>query len=75
MWFKWSNRCILLAVLLTVSAASPAFAASLTALGDLPGGDFKSTALGVSGDGSTVVGYSYSASGHPKPFAGRGAAA
>jgi probable HAF family extracellular repeat protein len=64
MCFTWSNRCTLLAVLLTGSAASPAVAASLTALGDLPGGDFMSHALGVSGDGSTVVGYSDSASGH-----------
>src|SRR5687767_6257395 len=32
--------------------------ASLTPLGDLPGGGFESRAFGVSSDGSTVVGYS-----------------
>jgi uncharacterized membrane protein len=37
--------------------------ASLTALGDLPGGAFSSTARGVSGDGSVVVGQSSSAFG------------
>jgi probable HAF family extracellular repeat protein len=59
-----SKHCAFLAVLLSVSAASAAFAAaSLTPLGDLPGGSFGSYASGVSGDGSTVVGNSYSASG------------
>ena len=38
-------------------------AASLTGLGDLPGDGFLSTASGVSGDGSTVVGVGLSASG------------
>ena len=32
-------------------------------LGDLPGGNFTSSARGVSADGSTVVGFSYSTSG------------
>ncbi|MBA3483694.1 MAG: PEP-CTERM sorting domain-containing protein [Pirellulales bacterium] len=54
-----SNLSAFLAVLLCTSAASPAFAAaSLTPLGDLPGGDFRSVATGVSADGSTVVGFS-----------------
>ena len=38
-------------------------AATFTGLGDLPGGDFTSYARGISADGSTVVGYSKSASG------------
>ena len=51
----------------TVAAAAAAFvgvtasltsAASLTPLGDLPGGEFRSVANGVSADGSTVVGFS-----------------
>ena len=41
------------------SGASP----SLIALGDLPGGSVDSLARAVSGDGSTVVGFSESASG------------
>ena len=54
-----SRHCAFLAVLLSVSAAPAAFAAaSLTPLGDLPGGSFKSYAYGVSGDGSVVVGRS-----------------
>lgn len=58
------SSCLpLLAMLLYTSAASPAFAASLTPLGDLPGGDFYSAAWAVSDDGSTVVGNSSSASG------------
>src|SRR5262245_31107084 len=43
---------------------SPAFAASLTPLGDLPGGDFFNLAEAVSADGSTVVGFSSSNSGN-----------
>lgn len=39
----------------------------MTGLGDLPGGDFGSTAYGVSVDGSVVVGSSESANGL-KPF-------
>jgi probable HAF family extracellular repeat protein len=35
----------------------------MVGLGDLPGGAFNSLAFGVSGDGSVVVGQSYSASG------------
>ncbi len=50
-------------VLLAACVVSHAQAASLTALGDLPGGEFLSDAQGVSGDGSVVVGFSYSASG------------
>ena len=51
----------LLAVLLSFSAS--ASAASLTPLGDLPGGGSLAEANGVSGDGSVVVGWSNSASG------------
>jgi probable HAF family extracellular repeat protein len=51
-----SNLCAFLAVLLSFSASVSA--ATLTPLGDLPGGDFRSVATGVSADGSTVVGYS-----------------
>ena len=36
----------------------------MTPLGDLPGGDFASTALGISADGSVVVGVGTSASGN-----------
>jgi probable HAF family extracellular repeat protein len=35
----------------------------MVGLGDLPGGGFESIALGVSGDGRTVVGWSQTASG------------
>lgn len=38
-------------------------AASLTPLGDLPGGSFESKATGVSADGKTVVGTSMSTNG------------
>ncbi len=56
-------------VLLAACLVSHAQAASLTALGDLRGGEFGSEALGVSGDGSVVVGYSTSASGYiPQAF-------
>jgi len=40
-----------------VSAAPPRGKASFEALGDLPGGAFESLALGVSADGSGVIGY------------------
>src|SRR5215208_2279315 len=43
-------------------ASSPALAGSFQGLGDLPGGTFRSYANAVSDDGSTVVGYSSSAS-------------
>jgi len=60
-----SRRFAFLVILLCTSAAARAFAAaSLTPLGDLPGGDFSSHATGVSGDGSVVVGISNSASGN-----------
>ena len=48
---------------LFLGSASSSHAASFTPLGDLAGGDFHSGAFDVSGDGSTVVGYSSSASG------------
>ena len=58
-----SNVCAFLAILLCTSAAARAFAAaSLTPLGYLPGGS-NSSALGVSGNGSVVVGWSYSSAG------------
>jgi probable HAF family extracellular repeat protein len=60
-----SRHCAFLAVLLSVSAASAAFAAaSLTPLGDLPGAPFSSSAYGVSADGSVIVGWGASASGY-----------
>src|SRR5215208_1276755 len=43
-------------------ASSPALAGSFQGLGDLPGGTFQSYANAVSDDGSTVVGFSSSAS-------------
>ena len=48
------NLCAFLAVLLSFSASVSA--ATLTPLGDLPGGIFDSFAAGVSADGATVVG-------------------
>ncbi|MDB4468573.1 hypothetical protein N9093_01805 [bacterium] len=42
---------------------SPALQAQIIGLGDLAGGDFSSGALGVSNDGSVVVGYGTSSSG------------
>ena len=46
-----------MAAVLLGGAVSTAFAAaSLTPLGDLPGGEFSSGANGVSADGSVVVG-------------------
>lgn len=55
-------RTAILTSLLGVSAFSVvrAFGASFEALGDLPGGDAFSAALGVSSDGSTIVGMSKS---------------
>lgn len=50
-----------LVVLFLGGVTSPAFAARLTPLGDLPGGAFDSFATAVSADGSTVVGVSASA--------------
>lgn len=47
-----------------MALASSAFAtATFHGLGDLPGGEFASTPHAISADGSTVVGYSQSASG------------
>src|SRR5436190_21050010 len=51
------------AVLLGGPVSTASAAASLTPLGDLPGGVFDSRANAVSGDGSVVVGTSSSASG------------
>ena len=50
-----SNLCAFLSVLLSFSASVSA--ATLTPLGDLPGGDFESNAFGVSADGNTIVGF------------------
>ncbi|MBI5863909.1 MAG: hypothetical protein HZB38_05275 [Planctomycetes bacterium] len=57
------------AACLALAAATPALAqiATFQALGDLPGGTYYSYALGVSADGSTVVGVSNSANG-PEAF-------
>jgi probable HAF family extracellular repeat protein len=58
-------RTVLLSALVAMlfgGAAAPAFAASLTPLGDLPGGTFSSSPKGVSADGSVVVGVSSSGS-------------
>lgn len=49
-------------VLSVFSGATPTLAASFTGLGDLPGGRFFSQALGVSADGSVVVGRGNSSS-------------
>ncbi|MCA2550875.1 MAG: PEP-CTERM sorting domain-containing protein, partial [Microcystis sp. M53BS1] len=46
-----------------IALANPAHAASFQGLGDLPGGTFQGSALGVSGDGSVVVGSGNSANG------------
>lgn len=54
--------CMWLGLLLWLQAG-PLEAASFQVLGDLPGGDFESRALGVSSDGSVVVGESSSTSG------------
>ena len=43
-------------------------AASFTPLGDLPGGDLASTALGVSADGTVVVGFGVNESGDIEAF-------
>jgi probable HAF family extracellular repeat protein len=63
--YRSIHRTVLLSALVAMllgGTASPAFAASLTPLGDLPGGPFDSLATGVSADGSVVVGFSRSAS-------------
>jgi probable HAF family extracellular repeat protein len=51
-------------VLVALLFAVPAHGAHFESLGDLPGGTFESSALGISADGSTVVGTSASASGN-----------
>jgi len=59
----------IVAAMLFGGAFSTAFAAaSLTPLGDLPGGDFVSDARGVSGDGSVVVGLSSSEDSQNSPL-------
>jgi probable HAF family extracellular repeat protein len=59
----WSARTAAALLLLLLGLAGlPALAGSFQGLGDLPGGTFRSYANAVSDDGSTVVGYSSSAS-------------
>lgn len=53
---------------LAFSVSHPAFAASFTPLGDLPGGGFESHATAISADGSTVVGYGTVAGGGTEAF-------
>ena len=45
-------------ITLGIAVPETVLANSFTGIGDLPGGDFQSTATAVSGDGSVVVGYS-----------------
>lgn len=47
---------LLLAGIIAISASSAAHAAYFLPLGDLPGGEFESSARGVSADGGVVVG-------------------
>lgn len=54
--------------LLPLAAAASARVPSFQGLGDLPGGPFHSVALGVSADGSVVVGYSSSSAGGWEAF-------
>ena len=62
--FRQMSIITLCAVAVVSSAASLAWGqASFRGVGDLPGGETESFAYGVSGDGSTVVGMSLSASG------------
>ena len=56
--------------LATGCAASAIAQPLFQGLGDLPGGEFVSRAAAISGDGSTVVGNSWSANG-PEAFAWR----
>lgn len=58
-------RILLLALgfFISLPISKSTLAASFQALGDLPGGNRHSWAYGVSGDGSTVIGASYSSSG------------
>lgn len=60
------TRAFLFTSILSLVLAHSALAGpqgSFMGLGDLPGGNFKSHALGVSGDGSTVVGWGSSPTG------------
>lgn len=62
---RLARKPIVLALLSVFPLFTPSVQAADTfsGLGDLAGGGFSSTALGVSGDGSVVVGYSESTSG------------
>jgi probable HAF family extracellular repeat protein len=59
------RKILLTTICICLLAASSTLAATatFTALGDLSGGSFSSTAFGVSDDGSTVVGYGTTSSG------------
>ena len=57
---SWGMVCVLI---LSAGSQTAWGQASFTGLGDLPGGVFKSSARGVSSDGSVVVGSGSSASG------------
>jgi probable HAF family extracellular repeat protein len=57
------TRSILTVAAVSVVASTAFGGPSFQGLGDLPGGEFYSSAWDVSADGSVVVGYSYSASG------------
>jgi probable HAF family extracellular repeat protein len=57
------RRALLALALLALAAASTARGAAFVPLGDLPGGTFASSAQGVSGGGSVVVGIGTSAAG------------
>jgi len=65
LFYRNTHVSVLAAAVAAAGLLGPAstHAASLTGLGDLPGGSFFSWANGVSGDGSTVVGFGFSASG------------
>ena len=54
------KKAILITTLCSIVPTCFAVVPSFQALGDLSGGDYKSVALGISADGSTVVGYSNS---------------
>src|SRR3972149_267880 len=60
---KMKNAYLLFVAGLMFISGATGFAASFQGLGDLAGGEYKSYAYGVSGDGSVVAGYSVSDSG------------
>jgi probable HAF family extracellular repeat protein len=54
---------LLVYVAIPVESARAEFEASIVGLGDLPGGEVESHAAAISGDGRTIVGWSYATSG------------